>query len=478
MTQITTKNDEIAIHSQVQSILEFLNDMGLPSDNIIADLGERQIMGKNLPEYIYALPIEIKQDARYLSKFVVGAGFGLFDYALNSVWNEVVLSLRKKAIAYGLDYFFDNAVGASLRGAYQREEDLVGLKDNTLLNTCKKLELISETTFKKLSHILDMRNDIGISHPTNMNINAFELLGWLQNCVQDVIQDVPSQAALQIKAFIDNLKEQSNIIDEATINAIIGQIKNLHTHHCDNIVRTLFGLFVNPQSSQILRKNISAISKVVWDCCSEEAKYNFGLILEGYKINLHNDKYKFGEEFFVLVEGNSYRSTNEKMLLVNNLLDDLRNTHYEWDNFYHEVPIAEKLASFINRPTDYYKENINKLVRYVLLCRIGKGTNYMGGVSRGAKEYYDSILLGLPEEYFNILIQELHHFEVFQKLSSERARNGFIEVLVELRKKIIIDKNKEILDYLNENLPKTESVLKNKHFYKITSTIIDWKIPE
>ncbi|ACB95131.1 hypothetical protein Bind_1498 [Beijerinckia indica subsp. indica ATCC 9039] len=37
------------------------------------------------------------------------------------------------------------------------------LKDAVLLDTCRKLKLISDTTYKKLKHILDMRNDIGIS---------------------------------------------------------------------------------------------------------------------------------------------------------------------------------------------------------------------------------------------------------------------------------------------------------------------------
>jgi len=255
MSELIHQNGNNLIHPQVQSIMIFLDSVGLPSDNIIADLSQREIIGKNLPQYIYDLPKDLKQDARYLSKFVVGAGFGLFDYALNSVWNEVVLSLRQKAIAYGIDYFFDNAVGANVRAAYQKEEDLAGIKDNTLLNTSKKLELISDTTYKKLSHILDMRNDIGISHPTNATINAFELLGWLQNCVEDVIKDQPSPAALQIKGFIDNLKQKTDIIDQATIDIISRQINDLHTHHCDNIIRTLFGLFVNNNSDQILQKN-------------------------------------------------------------------------------------------------------------------------------------------------------------------------------------------------------------------------------
>lgn len=475
MSELINQNGNNLIHPQVQSIIDFLDSMGLPSDNIIAELPQREIIGKNLPEYIYKLSPELKKDARYLSKFVVGAGFGLFDYALNSVWNEVVLSLRQKAIAYGIDYFFDNAVGANVRSAYQKEEDLAGLKDNTLLNTSKKLELISETTYKKLSHILDMRNDIGISHPTNATINAFELLGWLQNCVEDVIQDQPSPAALQIKGFIDNLKQRADVIDQSTIATICTQIKALHTHHCDNIIRTLFGLYVNPTADQTLRKNISLFAGVVWSCCSDEAKFNLGIILEGYNVNLHQDKYKLGDEFFTLVNGNNYRTKVEKIHLLNNLLNDLRDTHYEWDNFYHEVPIAEKISSFINKSSDFPPEIVNKLIRYVLLCRVGKGTNYKNGVSPGALLFYNHLLLTLPEDFIPVFIAELTHYEIYQKLSRNNARLFFIPLLVEMRKKLINDKYKEVFDYLISELPKTEVILRTGYFKKITSSFINWE---
>jgi hypothetical protein len=475
MSELIHQEGSNLIHPQVQKIIDFLDNVGLPSDNIIADLSQREIIGKNLPEYIFNLPQELKQDARYLSKFVVGAGFGLFDYALNSVWNEVVLTLRQKAIAYGIDYFFDNAVGASVRASYQKEEDLAGIKDNTLLNTSKKLELISETTYKKLSHILDMRNDIGISHPTNATINAFELLGWLQNCVEDVIKDQPSPAALQIKGFIDNLKQRTDVIDQSTIDSISSQIKGLHTHHCDNIIRTLFGLFVNPSAEQILRKNISLFSEVVWNCCSDETKYNLGIILEGYNVNLHQDKYKLGGDFFEIVNGNSYRTKNEKIHILNNLLNDLKNTHYEWDNFYHEVPIAENIASFINKSTDYPIEILNKIIRYILLCRVGKGTNYNNGVSSGSLPFYNHLLLTLPEDYIPIFLTELNHYEIYQKLSRSKARNFFVPLLIEIRKNIISDKYKEVFDYLISELPKTEAVLRNSHFKKITSSFINWE---
>ncbi|MCP9800917.1 hypothetical protein [Synechococcus sp. RedBA-s] len=179
---------------QAQRIVDFLQNIGLPHENIIAAQDQRQIISLNLPQLVECLPAEAKQGVRYLSKFVVGAGIGLFDYALNSVWNEVVLDLRKKAIAYSLDIFYDAAVGGTKRAFYESEDDLPALSDSVLLNTCRKLELISDITHKKLKHILDMRNDIGISHPTNYTINAFELLGWLQTCIQDVLTDRPTEA--------------------------------------------------------------------------------------------------------------------------------------------------------------------------------------------------------------------------------------------------------------------------------------------
>lgn len=463
------------IERQVQLITDFLNVVGLPSDNIIADFSEREKIGKNLPQYIYELSPEIKRDARYLSKFVVGAGFGLFDYALNSVWNEVVISLRQKAIIYGLDIFFDNAVGSTLRVAYQKEEDLAGLKDAVLLNTCKKLELISEATYKKLSHILDMRNDIGISHPTNYTINAFELLGWLQTCVQDVLNDKPSAAAIQVKAFIENLKQRADILDDQSITLIRPQIESLATHHCDNILRTIFGIYVTPETDPIIRKNISLISSIIWPCCSDEARYKIGIILEGYNNNLHQRKHALGEDFFDGVKGNKYRTTAQKTVSLDSLADRLKDAHYGWDNFYHEVPIIEKILTFLEKSSDIPEAVKNKLIRSVLICRIGKGINYNNGVSSGAKDYYDTFLSLLGDEHFPQIIIELTGFEIQHRISNRIARNQLIEILKILKKNLINERHVEAIDYLIKEFHKSERIIFNSEFKKISSVFIKWE---
>ncbi|UOQ91516.1 hypothetical protein MUO14_13075 [Halobacillus shinanisalinarum] len=131
-----------------------------------------------------------------LSKFVASSAIGLYDAALNYLWNEVVVSLREKVKLYSLELFFDAAIGGELRETYSEEEDLSSIKDNTLIDTCRKLEIISDLLHEKLKHILYMRNNIGASHPNMESIKTFELLGWLETCVNDIIEDRPSEAAL------------------------------------------------------------------------------------------------------------------------------------------------------------------------------------------------------------------------------------------------------------------------------------------
>ena len=71
----------------------YLAQVGLPTDNIIATSEERSVVATNLPTFLQSMSAGEKKETRYLSKFVGAAAVGLFDAALNYVWNEVVLNL-------------------------------------------------------------------------------------------------------------------------------------------------------------------------------------------------------------------------------------------------------------------------------------------------------------------------------------------------------------------------------------------------
>ena len=57
-----------------------------------------------------------------------------------------------------------------------------------------------------------MRNHIGGSHPNAGQINSFELLGWLQVCVNEVISDNPSEGAIKSATIYKEFKDKGKFI--------------------------------------------------------------------------------------------------------------------------------------------------------------------------------------------------------------------------------------------------------------------------
>jgi hypothetical protein len=114
-----------------------------------------------------------------------------------------------------------------------------------------------------------MRNEVAASHPNVESIGGFELLGWLQTCVKDVLQDKPSDSAIRIRALVDNLKSRQDVIDTSTINRLSSELRNLSTPHVHNLLISIFGMFVAPNTDHVLKKNISLIAKHVWECADD-----------------------------------------------------------------------------------------------------------------------------------------------------------------------------------------------------------------
>lgn len=472
-SNITTTGNHLPVSDSTE-LETFLEKLGLPTENIVAEISERRTIGQNLPNFLSQLDPKIKKEARYLSKFTVASAVGLFDASLNYVWNEVVLNLREKAIVYGLDMFFDAAVGGDKREFFESEDDLKGLKDNTLINTCRKLELISDVINTKLHHILTMRNDIGSSHPNDAQINGFELLGWLQTCVLDVLNDKPSESAIRIKSFVENLKKSTNVLTDNDISRMEKPLRELSLVNTDNLLNTLFGIYVTTTTNNIIRKNIALFAPKIWDKARDDIKYGMGIKLDGYKNNLQEEKHRLGQEFFNFCNGNQYQSLESRIISIDEHADNLLNARYAWDNFHNEPPHIRKLMTFIKVENDIPKERVEKIIKVIMVCRVGKGINYCDGVSPKGMPFYDQFFKLLGDDNIVHAICAMHSQEVSSLLTNKNCQTHMIKILQGFKENVISERLNEILDFLIQRPALLSKIHEDKAYKELTKNHLTW----
>lgn len=479
---MTDNNNEIMIIKdnltpKTTVFQSYLKTLNLPSEDIIADTSQRETVMKNLPTLLSTISNEDKGNANYLSKFVAASAIGLFDAALNYIWNEVIVNLRTKINYYGLDTFYDNAVGNKRRSEYSNKDDLSGIKDKTLLDTCRKLEWISDIIYRKLCHILDMRNQIGASHPNVSVINAYELLGWLDVCVKDVINEKPSRSAIVAKKVIENIKELKDEIDDVTIQSLDISFKDLSTNTASALLVTLFGIYVSSDTPTIVRNNILLVSSKLWRYVLESTKYDLGTKKEFFKNNLEKDKEDLAYTFFEKCNGLNYLTLTEKSLTINNLCDDLYLTTHGWDNYYNEPPIAKEIMKYIKLSSDIPEEQASKLIKTFLECRIGREVIYCNGVSPSAKLYYDNFFKILSKEQIKILIALLQ--DNLQSINENNTiKIQHIKEILELIKSDLLwDRLNEIINYLIECAEKNiiHTAYNQKEFKDLCNGVIEIK---
>ncbi len=468
--QLAPLNQSALSASGFSGFERYLESFGLPVDNVIASPDERVRIMQALPDFLSNLPPELKKDARYLSKFIAGSAVGLFDTSLNFVWNEVVLSLRKKVVSYGLDYFFDSAIGGTLRDQFNDEDDLASVKDQVLLDTCKKLELISDLLHRKLCHILDMRNQIGSSHPNEYSINAYELLGWLQTCIQDVFMDRISESALTVKSIVDNAKRIQTPLDKTYLVQFEQSVKSLSPNMVSNLLTTLFGVFISPAfaENKVQRENIMKLSEIAWEYSTDKVKYSLGEKIDSYRANLDEYKTEQAELFFKICNGERYYSIDAKTIKLTLLCEQLETVHYGWDNYANETPVAREIMSFISAVSDIPEIRIETVLKVFLVCRIGNDRYYCNGVSPSASRYYDKLFEMLDQKGV-LLVLDILGREENSNLLRGTYRPAHVKAICEtMKSNILTDRCVAMLDYIIGFKGKNfDIVFKTKEFKEI-----------
>jgi hypothetical protein len=202
--QLVTKSNK----NQALTLPDISNHSAGLLDQLTTALGvSREILGtdeqidhawRQLPRVLARIPAHLRDER--VAKMCVAVACGLFDAAINYVWNATVVELRDKVRRFGikvvpqiLDRDFD-------------EDTLLDLKDAELLELCLKLNLISDDNWFFLDQCRATRNSFSAAHPFDGNVDDDEFLTFVGRCQKHALSSQNNPKGVDTKAFLAAVK--------------------------------------------------------------------------------------------------------------------------------------------------------------------------------------------------------------------------------------------------------------------------------
>ncbi len=386
---IISKLDLPAIDNTVTSVQNILSSLNLPR-YIIASEEEISYAWRELPREISRIPNELRDGL--IARMCVATSVGLFDGAINYIWNAVILNLRLRVRNFGF-----GLIAQTLNKKFE-EDDLNDLMDSELLDLCHKLELLSEEGYFFLNQCRDIRNNFSSAHPSIAQIDDRELINFISRCCKHGISADYVLQGINIGDFISAIK--SNKFNDNAIDFWKERVINTFPAQRTLLIPMLHGLYCDPESKEETRINALQICeavKIIFD-----SKINSALIDQHnkYRINGADNKLKASQIFFQKLELLNLLTDTEKHSIIKEACSQLMRTHNGFDNFYNEPPFAQRLSEIIDstRVPETAKE---EFVQAVLTCYVGNPY----GVSHAALKYYEKLILNFSPKEIEYMLE-------------------------------------------------------------------------
>lgn len=433
-------NYDIQLREFETGLLGFLDQQGLPTQSIFVSVDERTTVFKNVEAVLAKVSNEHKQRSIYISKFVAAVASGLFDAALNYMWDETIFELRRRVAQYDLSYFYDNAVNSEKRKKLNDEDDLVRIDDSELIHGAKEIELLSELGFKHLDYIRYMRNWASAAHPNQNQLTGLQLISWLETCIKEVISLPLSKAVVQIKRLLANVK--NNSISEEDAKEIAPSFLNLSQEQVNNLSSGFFGIYTRLDTTTQTRDNIHRLLPYLWGRVDEITKQQIGTKYGKFIANNYQRERDFARQFLDVVSGQAYIPDDLRVTEIQIAIENLLNAHRATNNFYSEPPFARQLQRLIGQSGNVPAQ-INRL--YVLGLVEVFLTNG-NGIAWNAEPVYLSMINQFDANQAIIAIASFNNVTIASSLQFSLCQTKYRELLNIMKNKISEAAVKELVN--------------------------------
>ena len=439
--ETSQKNIETIINSSNNIYLSVLQKIGLPTEDVLVSLDERNTAVNNIPNVIKKMDKELIKESYYLSKFFVAISTGLFDAALNYLWDETIKQLRIRIINGDIKYFYNVVISDDRRRQFTTPEDLLKINDNDLIKGALEIGLITQIGYKHLDFIRYMRNWASAAHPNQSDLTGLSLISWLEICIKEVIATPPSNIQIQIGQILNNIK--SGEIDDTQASTMISFFTQLSTEKADTLVKGFFGIYIDEKTNQQTRSNINKLAPELWKIISEEVKSDFGVRYAMFVANGDNKTTTVAKLFLQVVGGMSYLPDTVKTPIINASLENLLTAHNGINNFYNEPPFALQLRSIVGSH-GAIPSGINfKYVKTIVTVFLTNGA----GEAWAANSIYIDLIKNFDGKQSFIALISFQDPMIKSKLQFDLCQQKFLEMLGYLEVNIT---SKGVLSLLSE----------------------------
>lgn len=388
--------------------------LGIPREVLASD-EEIQYAWRDLPRELRNIPVENRDEL--IARMCVAVSTGLFDGAINYIWNAAILKLRDKIRNFGLP------VVAQINQSDFEERELLELQDSRLIELCHKLNLIDEDGFFFLDQCREIRNNFSAAHPTIGNLNDREFILFVNRCVKYAMDDSSSPKGVDIEAFITALNGSK--FSGAQKEVWAERVLETHEAQRELLIGMVHGIYCDPDKGEEARLNCIDICESLKNNFTNSIRSNLITRHSEYLASGDNKRHTTSQKFFEKLGLLSLLNESEQHLIFKKAIDRLLNAHLGGNNFYNEPPFAERLLELSQQgkvPETIQEEFVNVVVG-----------SYMGnryGVSWEAEHYYVKMIKGFsPREIYHMVKLPTKKSLINRKLKVKKCRNRFGEVL-------------------------------------------------
>jgi len=392
MSNLLPKKSEVALPAlpdqMLPAILSLTKALGIPREVLATD-EEIAYAWRDLPRELENIPKELRGEL--IARMCVAVSTGLFDGAINYIWNATILHLRQRVKDFGLP-----VVAQILQKDFE-ERQLVELQDSELIDLCLKLNLITEDGFFFLDQCRNTRNNFSAAHPTIGKINDREFTTFLNRCVRYALSAEASPRGVDVSAFISAIKGQRFTAGQCDV--WVERLNATHDAQRQLLFGMTHGIYCDPATPEPARLNALDLFSKYKDRITTAIRSDI--------INRHSDylakgdtqRHVASQQFFEKLGLLNLLNESERHSMISSAVQRLWTVHLGMNNFYNEPPFADRLKSLSDQgPIPETAQE--QFVHTVIGCYIGNGY----GVCWAATGAYESMIQGFSPREVTIMI--------------------------------------------------------------------------